>query len=82
MEPSWFIIDVSVIALSQGNIQILTPFDLDKYEAHAWLLSPPCQPYTRQGCVLKLFDVAFCIQISLPLHLICVVFSRSAERLS
>ncbi|URE27714.1 C-5 cytosine-specific DNA methylase [Musa troglodytarum] len=33
----------------QGNIQILTPLDLDKYEAHAWLLSPPCQPYTRQG---------------------------------
>ncbi|XP_074582033.1 tRNA (cytosine(38)-C(5))-methyltransferase 2 [Curcuma longa] len=33
----------------QGNIQILSPVDLDKYEAHAWLLSPPCQPYTRQG---------------------------------
>ncbi|CAN1158948.1 tRNA (cytosine(38)-C(5))-methyltransferase 2 [Linum perenne] len=33
----------------QGNIQSLTAFDLDNYRAHAWLLSPPCQPYTRQG---------------------------------
>ncbi|KAJ0971251.1 hypothetical protein J5N97_019210 [Dioscorea zingiberensis] len=33
----------------QGNIQSLTASDLDKYRAHAWLLSPPCQPYTRQG---------------------------------
>ncbi|KAF1882146.1 hypothetical protein Lal_00038790 [Lupinus albus] len=33
----------------QGNIQCLTATDLDKYAADAWLLSPPCQPYTRQG---------------------------------
>ncbi|XP_010493804.1 PREDICTED: DNA (cytosine-5)-methyltransferase-like [Camelina sativa] len=33
----------------QGNIQSLTADDLDKYNADAWLLSPPCQPYTRQG---------------------------------
>ncbi|CAL5183217.1 unnamed protein product [Lathyrus oleraceus] len=33
----------------QGNIQCLTAADLDKYAADAWLLSPPCQPYTRQG---------------------------------
>ncbi|KAG7610378.1 C-5 cytosine methyltransferase [Arabidopsis suecica] len=33
----------------QGNIQSLTAADLDKYNADAWLLSPPCQPYTRQG---------------------------------
>ncbi|KAL6344898.1 hypothetical protein AAG906_006655 [Vitis piasezkii] len=33
----------------QGNIQSLTAADLDRYRAHAWLLSPPCQPYTRQG---------------------------------
>ncbi|GLT80494.1 hypothetical protein SLA2020_519320 [Shorea laevis] len=33
----------------QGNIQTLTAADLDNYKAHAWLLSPPCQPYTRQG---------------------------------
>ncbi|KAL5729501.1 tRNA (cytosine(38)-C(5))-methyltransferase [Ranunculus cassubicifolius] len=33
----------------QGNIQNLTCIELDKYGAHAWLLSPPCQPYTRQG---------------------------------
>ncbi|KAF8091013.1 hypothetical protein N665_0458s0015 [Sinapis alba] len=33
----------------QGNIQSLTAADLDRYNADAWLLSPPCQPYTRQG---------------------------------
>ncbi|CAI0399491.1 unnamed protein product [Linum tenue] len=33
----------------QGNIQSLTSSDLDSYRADAWLLSPPCQPYTRQG---------------------------------
>ncbi|KAK3212430.1 hypothetical protein Dsin_017136 [Dipteronia sinensis] len=33
----------------QGNIQSLTADDLDSYRSHAWLLSPPCQPYTRQG---------------------------------
>ncbi|XP_047327850.1 tRNA (cytosine(38)-C(5))-methyltransferase 2 [Impatiens glandulifera] len=33
----------------QGNIQTLSVADLDSYKAHAWLLSPPCQPYTRQG---------------------------------
>lgn len=33
----------------QGNIQTLRASDLDVYAAHAWLLSPPCQPYTRQG---------------------------------
>ncbi|KAB1216061.1 DNA (cytosine-5)-methyltransferase [Morella rubra] len=33
----------------QGNIQSLTAADLDSYGAHGWLLSPPCQPYTRQG---------------------------------
>ncbi|KAH1105568.1 hypothetical protein J1N35_009336 [Gossypium stocksii] len=33
----------------QGNIQSLTEIDLDSYQANVWLLSPPCQPYTRQG---------------------------------
>ncbi|PIN18417.1 C-5 cytosine-specific DNA methylase [Handroanthus impetiginosus] len=33
----------------QGNIQNLSAVDLDSYEADAWVLSPPCQPYTRQG---------------------------------
>ncbi|KAJ0029794.1 hypothetical protein Pint_12692 [Pistacia integerrima] len=33
----------------QGNIQSLTATELDSYKAQAWLLSPPCQPYTRQG---------------------------------
>ncbi|KAL3645877.1 C-5 cytosine-specific DNA methylase [Castilleja foliolosa] len=33
----------------QGNIQTLSAADLDNYESDVWLLSPPCQPYTRQG---------------------------------
>jgi tRNA (cytosine38-C5)-methyltransferase len=33
----------------QGNIQTLSAADLDSYKANVWLLSPPCQPYTRQG---------------------------------
>ncbi|XVF34400.1 hypothetical protein REPUB_Repub18cG0055600 [Reevesia pubescens] len=33
----------------QGNIQSLNDADLDSYGAHVWLLSPPCQPCTRQG---------------------------------
>ncbi|XP_027336452.1 tRNA (cytosine(38)-C(5))-methyltransferase 2 isoform X2 [Abrus precatorius] len=33
----------------QGNIQCLSAADLDRYGADVWLLSPPCQPYTRQG---------------------------------
>ncbi|CAH9122196.1 unnamed protein product [Cuscuta epithymum] len=33
----------------QGNIQSLSAADLHGYQADAWLLSPPCQPYTRQG---------------------------------
>lgn len=33
----------------QRNIQSLTAAQLDKLKANAWLLSPPCQPYTRQG---------------------------------
>ncbi|KAG9459700.1 hypothetical protein H6P81_004208 [Aristolochia fimbriata] len=33
----------------QGNIQNLTAPELDNYGASVWLLSPPCQPYTRQG---------------------------------
>lgn len=33
----------------QGNIQTLSAADLDSYRADVWLLSPPCQPYTRQG---------------------------------
>ncbi|EPS73272.1 hypothetical protein M569_01482, partial [Genlisea aurea] len=32
-----------------GNIQALRAADLDNYKAEVWLLSPPCQPYTRQG---------------------------------
>ncbi|CAJ1963449.1 unnamed protein product [Sphenostylis stenocarpa] len=44
----------------QGNIQCLTAADLDKYGADAWLLSPPCQPYTRQGLKKDTGDARAC----------------------
>ncbi|XP_024390498.1 tRNA (cytosine(38)-C(5))-methyltransferase 2 isoform X3 [Physcomitrium patens] len=34
---------------SQRNIQRLTVSQLDAYKADTWIMSPPCQPYTRQG---------------------------------
>ncbi|KAG0578428.1 hypothetical protein KC19_4G022000 [Ceratodon purpureus] len=34
---------------SQKNIQRLNVRQLDTYRADAWIMSPPCQPYTRQG---------------------------------
>ena len=33
----------------QVNISSLTAARLDKWGADLWLLSPPCQPYTRRG---------------------------------
>ncbi|KAI7829278.1 S-adenosyl-L-methionine-dependent methyltransferase [Kickxella alabastrina] len=30
-------------------IDFLNPQDIDKHQATCWLLSPPCQPYTRGG---------------------------------
>lgn len=42
----------------QGNIQSLGVFELDKYNADAWLLSPPCQPYTRQGLPSKVWNAS------------------------
>jgi tRNA (cytosine38-C5)-methyltransferase len=30
------------------NIETLTAKDIDKYGADVWMMSPPCQPYTRQ----------------------------------
>ncbi|EOY31434.1 Pentatricopeptide repeat superfamily protein, putative [Theobroma cacao] len=41
----------------QGNIQSLTDADLDSYKAHVWLLSPPCQPYTRQDTRAKMVEI-------------------------
>ncbi|KAL6050121.1 C-5 cytosine-specific DNA methylase [Balamuthia mandrillaris] len=32
------------------NLESVTAKELDKYKADLFLLSPPCQPYTRQGC--------------------------------
>lgn len=34
---------------SGRDIRALTPQELDAHAAHLWLLSPPCQPYTRNG---------------------------------
>jgi len=32
----------------QQSIDCLSASQLDSYSADVWLLSPPCQPYTRQ----------------------------------
>ncbi|CAG8583482.1 8952_t:CDS:2 [Paraglomus brasilianum] len=34
------------------SIDVLKPQDIDKHNANCWLLSPPCQPYTRGGKLL------------------------------
>jgi len=52
----------------QGNIQTLTASDLDKYKAHAWLLSPPCQPYTRQGFLLQKIYCSTICSFSILIH--------------
>lgn len=41
----------------QGNIQRLTVRQLDSYKADTWILSPPCQPYTRQGDFVQFVQV-------------------------
>ncbi|ORY96934.1 S-adenosyl-L-methionine-dependent methyltransferase [Syncephalastrum racemosum] len=41
---------------SNKTIERLTAKDLDKYQAEAWLLSPPCQPYTQGGRQMDLDD--------------------------
>mmetsp|Transcript_26872 Transcript_26872/g.45083 ORF Transcript_26872/g.45083 Transcript_26872/m.45083 type:complete len:200 (-) Transcript_26872:53-652(-) len=33
----------------QGNLGTMTAKKLDKYGASLWTMSPPCQPYTRNG---------------------------------
>ncbi|KAJ3373696.1 C-5 cytosine-specific DNA methylase [Allomyces arbusculus] len=35
--------------VSTHDITRLTPVDLDALQCDVWLLSPPCQPYTRKG---------------------------------
>eukprot|EP00850_Spirogloea_muscicola_P022732 SM000309S11867 [mRNA] locus=s309:93328:97164:+ [translate_table: standard] len=37
------------LVAAQGNVQRLSVQELDKYDSDVWLMSPPCQPYTRQG---------------------------------
>ena len=32
------------------NIEKLTAKDLDSYSADMWVMSPPCQPFTRFPC--------------------------------
>ena len=34
---------------SGRDVRALTAAELDRHRADLWLLSPPCQPYTRQG---------------------------------
>ncbi|ETN81365.1 C-5 cytosine-specific DNA methylase [Necator americanus] len=36
-------------SLLQNNIQALTVEKLDKLHADLWMMSPPCQPFTRKG---------------------------------
>ncbi|CAG8746404.1 1447_t:CDS:2, partial [Gigaspora rosea] len=31
------------------GIDFLSVYDIEKYDANCWLMSPPCQPYTRGG---------------------------------
>jgi tRNA (cytosine38-C5)-methyltransferase len=35
--------------VNQKSIESLSPVELDQHNARMWLLSPPCQPYTRIG---------------------------------
>ncbi|GJV76956.1 putative reverse transcriptase domain-containing protein [Tanacetum coccineum] len=35
----------------KGNIETLTAANLDRYRANVWLLSSPCQSYTRQDLI-------------------------------
>ena len=35
--------------LLQRNLEGLSVQDLDRFSAQCWTMSPPCQPYTRQG---------------------------------
>lgn len=37
------------IDVNNTNIENLTKEKIDKYHANMWWISPPCQPYTRQG---------------------------------
>jgi len=41
---------------SARDVRALTPAELDAHSADIWLLSPPCQPYTRQGLQLGKAD--------------------------
>ncbi|EGC34300.1 hypothetical protein DICPUDRAFT_153508 [Dictyostelium purpureum] len=34
---------------SQKNIESLTVEEIDNFKSNAWLMSPPCQPFTRSG---------------------------------
>jgi tRNA (cytosine38-C5)-methyltransferase len=40
----------------QGNIEKLDAKKLDKFKADIWMLSPPCQPFTRRGLQKDLGD--------------------------
>eukprot|EP00026_Physarum_polycephalum_P009738 Phypoly_transcript_09872.p1 GENE.Phypoly_transcript_09872~~Phypoly_transcript_09872.p1 ORF type:complete len:334 (+),score=28.13 Phypoly_transcript_09872:67-1068(+) len=39
--------------VNSHNIETLSAKDIDQYEADIWMMSPPCQPYTRQKEALQ-----------------------------
>ena len=39
-------------ALLQINLEGITAGALDSFRADVWLMSPPCQPFTRRGLQL------------------------------
>ena len=42
--------------LLQINLEGITAAALDSFEADIWLMSPPCQPFTRRGLQLHAAD--------------------------
>ncbi|VDL69800.1 unnamed protein product [Nippostrongylus brasiliensis] len=42
--------------LHQNNIQAIPTDKLDKFNAHMWTMSPPCQPFTKKGLQLGIID--------------------------
>jgi len=62
-------------ALAKG-IETLSPKAVDRFEADAWLMSPPCQPFTRQGKQAQ-GDDARCAALS---HITDVLLPRVKRR--
>ena len=56
---------------SRTTINILTEEKLLKYNANVWIMSPPCQPYTRTGSQKQSNDIR-----SNPLHHLCTLIPK------